>query len=152
MRVIVIGAGPAGVMAAMRAAELGAETTLVTRDEFGGMAANDGPIPVRTLAHGARLVREARLSLLPRFSRSTALEGKPFYSAIEGEAQVRSLCDEHEIHRKILALNMFNEAVAEDYERHIVERDSRLVPDTRIIAIGNSAVTWVLSNHRCLQT
>ena len=60
MKVIVIGAGPAGVMAAMRAAELGAETTLVTRDEFGGMAANDGPIPVRTLAHGARLVREAR--------------------------------------------------------------------------------------------
>lgn len=60
MKVIVIGAGPAGVMAAMRAAELGAETTLVTRDEFGGMAANDGPIPVRTLAHGARLVRESR--------------------------------------------------------------------------------------------
>ena len=60
MKVIVIGAGPAGVMAAMRAAELGAKTTLVTRDEFGGMAANDGPIPVRTLAHGARLIRESR--------------------------------------------------------------------------------------------
>jgi pyruvate/2-oxoglutarate dehydrogenase complex dihydrolipoamide dehydrogenase (E3) component len=39
---------------------LGAKTTLVTRDEFGGMAANDGPIPVRTLAHAARLLREAR--------------------------------------------------------------------------------------------
>jgi dihydrolipoamide dehydrogenase len=58
--VIVIGAGPAGVMAALRAAELGASTALVTRDEFGGMAANDGPIPVRTLAHTARLMREAR--------------------------------------------------------------------------------------------
>src|SRR5215475_9002034 len=58
--VIVIGAGPAGVMAALRAAELGASTALVTRDEFGGMAANDGPIPVRTLAHTARLMRESR--------------------------------------------------------------------------------------------
>src|SRR5438874_3279151 len=58
--VIVIGAGPAGVVAAMRAADLGARTALVTRDEFGGMAANDGPIPVRTLAHAARLIREAR--------------------------------------------------------------------------------------------
>ena len=37
-----------------------AETALITRDEFGGMAANDGPVPVRTLAHAARLIREAR--------------------------------------------------------------------------------------------
>ena len=58
--VLVIGAGPAGVAAALRAADLGAKTALVTRDEFGGMAANDGPIPVRTLAHAARLLREAR--------------------------------------------------------------------------------------------
>ena len=58
--VLVIGAGPAGVLAALRAADLGARTELVTRTEFGGMAANDGPVPVRTLAHAARLIREAR--------------------------------------------------------------------------------------------
>src|SRR6516165_1130295 len=58
--VIVIGAGPAGVLAALRAADLGARTMLVTRADFGGMAANDGPVPVRTLAHAARLMREAR--------------------------------------------------------------------------------------------
>lgn len=60
IEVIVIGAGPAGVLAALRAADLGANTALITRDEFGGMAANDGPVPVRTLAHAARLIREAR--------------------------------------------------------------------------------------------
>jgi dihydrolipoamide dehydrogenase len=58
--VVVIGAGPAGVLAALRAADLGAQTTLVTSGAFGGMAANDGPVPVRTLAHTARLLREAR--------------------------------------------------------------------------------------------
>lgn len=58
--VLIIGAGPAGVVAALRAADLGARTALVTRDAFGGMAANDGPVPVRTLAHAARLIREAR--------------------------------------------------------------------------------------------
>ena len=57
MDVVVIGAGPAGMVAAARAADLGARVTLVTRDEFGGMAANDGPVPVRTLAYAARLLR-----------------------------------------------------------------------------------------------
>src|SRR3954468_9989894 len=58
--VLVIGGGPAGVVAALRAGDLGAKTVLVTRDEFGGMAAGDGPVPVRTLAHAARLPRDAR--------------------------------------------------------------------------------------------
>jgi pyruvate/2-oxoglutarate dehydrogenase complex dihydrolipoamide dehydrogenase (E3) component len=60
MDVVVIGAGPAGVLAAIRAADLGARTTLVSSAELGGMAANDGPVPVRTLAYAARLVQEAR--------------------------------------------------------------------------------------------
>jgi pyruvate/2-oxoglutarate dehydrogenase complex dihydrolipoamide dehydrogenase (E3) component len=57
--VLVLGAGPAGVVAALQAARLGAHTRLVTCGAFGGMAANDGPIPVRTLAQAARLIREA---------------------------------------------------------------------------------------------
>ncbi|HUM70805.1 MAG TPA: FAD-dependent oxidoreductase, partial [Chloroflexota bacterium] len=58
--VIVLGGGPAGIAAAERAAELGARTALVTQDFVGGIGAHDGPIPVRTLAHAARLVREAQ--------------------------------------------------------------------------------------------
>jgi dihydrolipoamide dehydrogenase len=58
--VLVIGAGPAGALAALRAADLGARTALVTNSAFGGMAANDGPVPVRTLAHAARLISRAR--------------------------------------------------------------------------------------------
>lgn len=63
--VVVIGAGPAGVLAALRAAELGARTTLLSDGEFGGMAAHDGPVPVRALAYAARLMRDARQ--LPRY-------------------------------------------------------------------------------------
>jgi pyruvate/2-oxoglutarate dehydrogenase complex dihydrolipoamide dehydrogenase (E3) component len=62
---VVIGAGPAGALAAIRAAELGARTAIVTAQEFGGMAANDGPVPVRALAYAARLIHDARQ--LPRY-------------------------------------------------------------------------------------
>jgi len=58
--VLVVGGGPAGVVAALRAARLGVRTALLTCDGLGGMAAIDGPVPVRTLAHAARLMREAR--------------------------------------------------------------------------------------------
>jgi pyruvate/2-oxoglutarate dehydrogenase complex dihydrolipoamide dehydrogenase (E3) component len=58
--IVVIGAGPAGTSAALRAGDLGAKTALITRGAFGGMAANEGPIPVRVLAHAARLARDAR--------------------------------------------------------------------------------------------
>ncbi len=58
--VLVVGGGPAGVAAASRAGELGAKTALVTRDKVGGMAAHDGPVPVRALAYAARLARETK--------------------------------------------------------------------------------------------
>ena len=58
MRVLVIGGGPAGVSAALHAAGLGAEVTLIERGRVGGTALNSGPAPVRTLARAARLVRD----------------------------------------------------------------------------------------------
>ncbi|MFN2104504.1 MAG: FAD-dependent oxidoreductase, partial [Candidatus Promineifilaceae bacterium] len=57
---VIIGAGPAGMNAAQQAGKLGARTALITKGYVGGMAATDGPVPVRTLAHAARLVREAQ--------------------------------------------------------------------------------------------
>lgn len=58
MRVLVLGGGPAGVTAALQAAELGAQVTLLERRQVGGSNLNEGPAPVRTLARAARLVRD----------------------------------------------------------------------------------------------
>ncbi len=57
--VIVIGGGPAGVTAALRARELGASVALVERGRLGGTCTNDGCVPTRVLAKAARLLREA---------------------------------------------------------------------------------------------
>jgi pyruvate/2-oxoglutarate dehydrogenase complex dihydrolipoamide dehydrogenase (E3) component len=57
--VVVIGGGPAGVTAALRARELGATVALVERGNMGGTCTNDGCVPTRVLARAARLVRDA---------------------------------------------------------------------------------------------
>jgi dihydrolipoamide dehydrogenase len=57
--IIVIGGGPAGVTAALRARELGASVALVERGNLGGTCTNDGCVPTRVLAKTARLVRDA---------------------------------------------------------------------------------------------
>ncbi|MGB2918918.1 MAG: FAD-dependent oxidoreductase [Mycobacterium sp.] len=54
MRVVVTGGRPAGVSAALHAAGLGAEVTLIERGRVGGTALNRGPAPIRTLARAAR--------------------------------------------------------------------------------------------------
>lgn len=55
---IVIGGGPAGVTAALRARELGSNVALVERDTLGGTCTNDGCAPTRVLAKAARLMRD----------------------------------------------------------------------------------------------
>lgn len=58
-QVVVIGGGPAGATAALRARELGASVALVERGRLGGTCTNDGCAPTRVLAKAARLVRDA---------------------------------------------------------------------------------------------
>ncbi len=58
--VIVIGGGPAGVTAALRARELGVEVALIERSQLGGTCTNDGCVPTRVLAKAARLARDAQ--------------------------------------------------------------------------------------------
>ncbi|MBA3307744.1 MAG: NAD(P)/FAD-dependent oxidoreductase [Chloroflexi bacterium] len=59
MNILVLGGGPAGVTAALRATELGASVTLLERTLLGGTCTDDGCAPTRVLARAARLVRDA---------------------------------------------------------------------------------------------
>ena len=61
-RVVVIGGGPGGYVAAIRAAQLGAQVTLIERDKIGGTCLNRGCIPTKALLHDARMLRLLRSS------------------------------------------------------------------------------------------
>jgi pyruvate/2-oxoglutarate dehydrogenase complex dihydrolipoamide dehydrogenase (E3) component len=58
--VVVIGAGPAGTAAALRAAELGASVAVLEAARTGGTCVNTGCVPTRVLAKTARLMRDVR--------------------------------------------------------------------------------------------
>jgi pyruvate/2-oxoglutarate dehydrogenase complex dihydrolipoamide dehydrogenase (E3) component len=141
--VIVIGAGPAGVFAAYRAAVLGANTTLIARDQFGGMGANDGPVPVRTLAHAGRLIREA--SQLGRYGIAVS---EPTLSYPQLLSRVREVVDEvraHSLRREYLdelGVTTHEKAgTARFVDPHTIETDSglRLQADKFIICAGGTS-------------
>lgn len=59
--VIVVGSGPGGYVAAIRAAQLGLKTAVVERDDVvGGRCLNYACIPAKTLLRAAELLEEAR--------------------------------------------------------------------------------------------
>jgi len=63
-KVIIIGGGPGGYVAAIRAAQLGAETILIESTEIGGTCLNAGCIPTKAFLHAAKLYNNAKNSEL----------------------------------------------------------------------------------------
>ncbi|WP_428897368.1 dihydrolipoamide dehydrogenase [Parelusimicrobium proximum] len=59
-RVAVIGSGPGGYPAAVRAASLGAEVTVIERGNIGGVCLNCGCIPSKSLLDAAHKIHTAR--------------------------------------------------------------------------------------------
>jgi len=55
--VLILGGGPAGYVAAIRAAQLGLATAVIERDKLGGVCVNIGCIPTKALLHSAYLIR-----------------------------------------------------------------------------------------------
>ena len=57
---VVVGAGPAGLLTALNAAKMGAKVALVERDRFCGACFNVGCIPSKAISRTARLYGEMR--------------------------------------------------------------------------------------------
>ena len=54
--IVVIGGGPAGYVAAIKAAQLGGKIALVEKSELGGTCLNRGCIPTKTYLHNAEII------------------------------------------------------------------------------------------------
>ncbi|KZL92561.1 dihydrolipoyl dehydrogenase [Clostridium magnum] len=60
INVVVIGGGPGGYVAGIRAAQLGAKVTLIEKSKMGGTCLNVGCIPTKALLHSADVYTEAK--------------------------------------------------------------------------------------------
>jgi dihydrolipoamide dehydrogenase len=60
VKLAVIGAGPGGYVAAVKAAQLGAQVTVIEKDEVGGTCLNRGCIPTKTMIASAAALSRAR--------------------------------------------------------------------------------------------
>lgn len=74
MKVAVIGGGPGGYVAALKAAMLGAEVTVIEKNKLGGTCLNVGCIPTKALLASADVLR-------------TVKEAKDFGVVVEGEVK-----------------------------------------------------------------
>jgi len=52
---VIVGGGPAGYVAALRAAQLGGKATIIEEQELGGTCVSKGCIPTKTLLHSAEI-------------------------------------------------------------------------------------------------
>ncbi len=98
MRLLVIGAGPGGYVAALKAAQLGAEVTVVEDTEVGGTCLNRGCIPTKALVASAEAIHKARNlkdfgvdvsgEIVPNLSRIMERKNKVVSTQVKG---IRSL-------------------------------------------------------------
>jgi len=85
-RVVIIGGGPGGYVAAIRSAQLGAKVTLIEKDKIGGTCLNRGCIPTKALLSDAKILRSLRRSSV--FQSLLDKEFSPFQSMMDRKKKV----------------------------------------------------------------
>lgn len=98
MRLAILGSGPGGYVAAIRAAQLGAQVTVIEDTEVGGTCLNRGCIPTKALLASTELLHKTKNStefgieisgqILPNFSKIMERKNKVVSTQVRG---IRSL-------------------------------------------------------------
>jgi len=129
--VVVVGAGPGGYVAAIRAGQLGLKTAVVERDELGGVCLNWGCVPTKALLRNAEVV-----SLIKRgeeFGISFDNLALDFSRAVERSRDVAE-----QLSRGVAASLMRNKVEVMSGEGRLVDPHTvELLPDGHRLSAGN---------------
>jgi len=141
--ITIIGGGPAGVTAALRARELGATVALIERGSLGGTCTNDGCVPTRVLAKAARLMRDAeQIATYGLYAERPTVD----FKAVLGRAQqvVYELQEKKQLlwHLTDVGVTVFDEVGDASFvDPHTVAfgHQQRLESDQFVLCAGGSA-------------
>jgi len=137
--VVVIGAGPAGTAAAIRAAELGARVAVAEADRLGGTCVNTGCVPTRVLAKTARIMREMRTAGTYGIGVSEQqIDWKTTVQRVQATVdRVRSIKREAARFAEV-GVELIREGRARFADDHTIVLDSgrRITADTIIVCVG----------------
>lgn len=139
--IAIIGGGPGGYVAALRASQLGGKVALIERDELGGVCLNRGCIPTKTLLKSAEKWRE--LQHLDEFGLEAKETSFDFTRITDRKGQV--VAQLRQGIRQLLksySVDIFNGCgeVQEDRSIRVVspERESVVHANNLIIATGSA--------------
>lgn len=139
--VAIIGGGPGGYLAALRASQLGAKTVLIEKNKLGGVCLNEGCIPTKALLHTANVLKTVREA-----GTFGVKVGKPALDWAAAQARKQSVVDRLNSGVKLL-LNRAGVEVIKGHARFLspssleVEGAGRIEAEKFIVATGSSPIT-----------
>ncbi|MEM1596905.1 MAG: dihydrolipoyl dehydrogenase [Pyrobaculum sp.] len=152
MKVVVVGGGPAGYVAAIRAAQLGAEVKLIELGELGGECTNWACIPSKTLLHVVDLYKLAADGEAMGLAASPRLNWKALQKW--RETVVARLRSGVAYLLKTNGVEVVKAEASPGGDREVVAGEERIKTDALILATGSSpsAPPGVSFSKRVLDT
>ena len=142
--VIVIGGGPAGYVAAIRAAQHGAKVAIVEKKEFGGTCLNLGCIPTKAYLKSGEIIEGMKMAA----SRGIVFESTNYKIDMPKVVQhkntvVKKLTSGVEALLRSNKVDIFKGVAKINKNRDVVVDDSTVIKGDKIILAGGSKVSRI---------
>ena len=132
MKIVIIGGGPGGYVAAIRAAQLGAMVTVIEQDKVGGTCLHRGCIPTKSMVAAVQVYEKVRKA----GEYGIVLEGEPHWDFPKLMDRTRSVVDlQHRGIRNLL----------KSWEVELMEGRGRLIGPRTVEVVLNDPASGLAS-------
>ena len=142
--VVVIGGGPAGYVAAIKAAQLGAKVAIVEKGVFGGTCLNVGCIPTKTYLKNVEIIEHIKLAA----SRGIIIDSSAIKVDMEKVQEfkngvVKKLTSGVEALIKSNGVDIYRGVGKINKNKDVVVNDTQIIKADKIILAGGSKVSRI---------